>query len=162
MLRGDAGSGVESLQSCLEQFHAARYELLTTPFKMSLALGLAALDRRSEAMALVDETIGLTEGNGDLIHMPELLRMKGRMLLSQSPANDKDAEQCFRRSLDWSRRQGALAWELRAAIDCAAHLAARGKVAEARLLLLPVMEQFTEDSDTADLRSATGLLATLG
>jgi len=160
VLHSDAKSGVESLQSSLEQFHVARYELLTTPFKMSLAQGLAILGRRTEALAVMDEAIGLAEENGDLIYMPELLRMKGRMLLAQSAVTD--AEQCFRQSLDWSRRQGALTWELRTAIDYAAHLAARGKADEARSLLRPIMAQFAGDADTADLRSAAALSATLG
>jgi predicted ATPase len=162
MLQGDVRSGVESLQSSLTQFHEARYELLTTPFNMSLAQGLAALDRRTEAMALMDETIDLTEANGDLIYMAELLRVKGCILLSPSTANDKDAEGCFKQSFEWSRRQGALAWELRTAIDYAALLASRGKIDDARLLLLPLMEQFTAEADTADLKSATRMLASLG
>ena len=40
--RGDAKGGVESLQSCLEKLHAAHYELLTTPFNISLAQGLGS------------------------------------------------------------------------------------------------------------------------
>ena len=162
LLQGDAKGGVESLQSCLTQFHAARYELLTTPFKISLVEGLAALDRRAEAVALMDETIRLCDVNGDLVYMPELLRVKGGLLLSMKATSDKGAELCFRQSLEWSRRQGALAWELRAAIDYAALLAAQGKADSARALLQPAFEQFAEGAETADLRSAARLIATLG
>ncbi|HET9412747.1 MAG TPA: winged helix-turn-helix domain-containing protein [Pseudolabrys sp.] len=161
ILQGDAKGGVDSLQSCLAQFHAARYELVTTPFKMSLAEGLIVLERRVEAVALIDETIRLCEANGDLVYMPELLRVKGGLLLSMPTAGETDAEQCFTQSLEWSRRQGALAWQLRTAIDYAALLAAQGKTDSARALLRPTVEQFVEGSDTRDLKSAARLLATL-
>ena len=37
--RGAAEDGVKDLQDCLEQLHAIRYELLTTPFDIALARG---------------------------------------------------------------------------------------------------------------------------
>ena len=65
-------------------------------------------------------------------------------------------------SLELSRRQGARAWELRAATDLAALFAGQGHSERGRALLRPVFEQFVEGSDTADLKAAERLLATLG
>jgi predicted ATPase len=160
--RGDAKSGVESLPGCLEVLHAARYELLTSTFNISLVEGLAALGRFAEGIALADETIRLVEANGDLSYMPELLRVKGSVLLLMPEPRYDDAEACLRQSLELSRRQGARAWELRAAIDLAALLAGQGRSENARGLLQPVFEQFVEGSDTADLKAAERLLATFG
>ncbi|TXL72248.1 transcriptional regulator [Vineibacter terrae] len=161
LLRGDAKGGVESLQSCLAQFHATRYELLATPFNATLAEGLAALGRHTDAVALMTDTIRLCEANGDLVYMPDLLRVKGCLLLADAPPNDADAARCFKQSLDWSRRQGAPAWELRTAVDYATLLAARGEANGARALLHPIFVQFAEGTETADLRSAARLLASL-
>jgi predicted ATPase/DNA-binding winged helix-turn-helix (wHTH) protein len=161
ILRGDARGGVESLQVCLQKLHAAHYELLTTPFNISLAQGLAAIDRLDESVALIDEAIELVEANGDLTYMPELLRVKGKLLLSMPQPSVDDAEMYFTRSLEWSRRQAARAWELRTAVDLAGLLADRGRPDSARALLRPVFEQFTEGFDTADLKAAERLLATL-
>ncbi|HEX2888203.1 ATP-binding protein [Vineibacter terrae] len=161
LLRGDAKGGVESLQSCLAQFHATRYELLATPFNATLAEGLAALGRHTDAVALMTDTIRLCEANGDLVYMPDLLRVKGCLLLAGAPPNDADAARCFKQSLDWSRRQGAPAWELRTAVDYATLLAARGEADGARALLHPIFVQFAEGAETADLRSAARLLASL-
>ena len=158
--RSDAKGGVESLQSCLEKLHAARYELLTTPFNISLMQGLAAMGRFAEGMTLIDETIRLVEANGNFSYMPELLRVKGGLFLSMS--QPPDAEVCFLQSLEWSRRQGARAWELRTAIDLAALWAGQSRREAARALLQPVFEQFVEGLDTADLKAADRLLATLG
>jgi tetratricopeptide (TPR) repeat protein len=162
ILRGDAKGGVESLQGCLKDLHAARYELLTTPFNMSLVQGLAAIGRFADAITLIDETIRLVEVNGDHCYMPEALRVKGNVLLSMPRPDTDETETCFRRSLELSRRQSARAWELRSAIDLARLLAARGQADSARAVLRPVFEQFVEGFDTADLKAAERLLATLG
>jgi predicted ATPase len=160
--RGDAKGGVESLQGCLAELHATRYELMTAAFNISLVQGLAATGRFAEGITLIDETIRLVETNGALSYMPELLRVKGGVLLSTpQPAGD-DAESCFMQSLEWSRRQAARAWELRTAVDLAALWASQRRPDAARALLRPVFEQFVEGSDTADLMAAERLLATLG
>jgi hypothetical protein len=160
--RGDAKVGVESLRASLEEIHAVRYELLTAEFNISLVQGLAAIGRHAEAMTLMEETIQRVESNGALCYMPELLRVKGNLVLSMPQPSVDDAETCFMRSLEWSRHQAARAWELRTAVDLAALLAARGRSETARTLLQPVYAQFVEGSDTADLQAAESLLATFG
>jgi predicted ATPase/DNA-binding winged helix-turn-helix (wHTH) protein len=159
--RGDAGAGVETLRRCLQQLHAMRYEMLNTGFKLSLVQGLLASGQFDEAMTLVDETIGRVEANGDLVHLPEALRVKGSVLLSMPQRRPHDAERCFLQSLDWSRRQGARSWELRTAVDLAALWAAQGQEDRAHALLQPIFEAFVEGLDTADLKSAEHLLTTL-
>jgi tetratricopeptide (TPR) repeat protein len=156
--RGDAKSGVESLKQCLDDLHAARYELLTTPFNISLIQGLLTIGRFDEGMSLMDETLRLVEANGDLVFMPELLRVKGNALLSLVESESGEAERCFRNSLEWSRRQGALAWELRTAIDLAKLLTNQKRSAEAEALLQPVLGRFEQGWDTADQKIARELL----
>ena len=94
--------------------------------------------------------------------MPELLRVKGSLLLLMPQPSCAGAEACLMQSLALSRRQGARAWELRAAIDLAALLAGQGRSESARGFLQPVFEQFVEGSEMADLKAAERLLATLG
>ncbi len=159
--RGDAKGGVESLQRCVEELHVARYEVLAMACNIPLVQGLAALGRFSEGVALINETIRQVEANGGLSYLPELLRVKGSLLLSMPQSAVDDAIGCFVQSLDCSRRLGALAWELRTSIDLAALRAAQGHSDAARAVLLPVFEQFLEGSDTADLQAAERLLATL-
>jgi tetratricopeptide (TPR) repeat protein len=159
--RGDAQSGVESLQGHLEKLHAMPYELLSTSLKIALVQGLATLGRMAEAMRLIDETIRSVSVNGDACYAPELLRVKGGLLLSMPEPSRSDAETCFVRSLELSRRQGARAWELRAAVDLATLWAHEERIKSARALLQPVFDRFEEGSNTADLRAAERLLATL-
>jgi predicted ATPase/DNA-binding winged helix-turn-helix (wHTH) protein len=159
--RGDAKAGVEGLQRSLETLHAVRYELLTATFHIWLAQGFAALGRFDEALALIEETVKLVESNGALAYMPELLRAKGSLLLAMLQPRTDEAEACFTQSLELSRRQGARAWELRTATDLAGLWAVQGRSKDARALLQPVFDQFTEGSSLTDLKAAERLLTTL-
>ena len=93
--------------------------------------------------------------------MPELLRVKAGLLRSTALDRIDEAEACLAQSLEFSRRQGARAWELRTATDLAALLVNQGHHAHGRSLLQPVFEQFTEGFDTTDLKAAEQLLAAL-
>jgi predicted ATPase/DNA-binding winged helix-turn-helix (wHTH) protein len=159
--RGEARSGVESLQTCLEALHAASYELLTAEFHIYLVQGLVATGRFDDGMTLIDETIRLVKANGNVSYMPELLRAKGGLQLTWQQSGCEAAEICFRQSRRLSRRQGARAWELRTAIDLAMQLANRGQRQDADTLLRPVFEWFEEGRSTADLKAAEHLLASL-
>ncbi len=159
--RGDADGGIGRLQQGLTELHAAPYELLTTPLNIALVHGLAATRRFVEAFALVDDTIQSVEASGDLCYLPELLRLKGNLVLATLQPRADEAEPYFMRSLELSRQQGARAWELRTAIDLASLLAARGEAKRARDVLQPVYESFVEGLNTADLTTAAELLATL-
>jgi tetratricopeptide (TPR) repeat protein len=159
--RGDAQGGIESLRGCLEDLHAARYELLTTAFYIPLVQGLAVIDRGSEALTMVDKVIRRVEADGGFTYLPELLRIKGGLLLSVPRPNADDAERCFIHALELSRQQGALAWELRTATDLATLLAAQGRLESAQAVLQPVFGRFEEGFDTADLIAAQRVLKTL-
>jgi tetratricopeptide (TPR) repeat protein len=159
--RGGVKDGVDSLLGCLEKLHSMPYELLTTPLNISLVQGFAAAGRFTEAMTLIDETIRLVETNGDICYLPELLRLKGSLLLSKPQPRVAHAELCFAQSLELSRHQGARAWELRTATDLATLYSGQGQSERVRALLQPVFEQFVEGSGTADLKATEHLLATL-
>ena len=159
--RGDAQAGVDILRASLATLHGMRYEMMASNFKISLAVGLAATGRFAEGIEMADECIRQIEENGDAIYLPELLRVKGTILLSMSESHCDEAEQNFARSIEVSRQQGARANELRAAIDLAKLMAAQGRRDDARALLEPIFAWFTEGLDTADMKSAEHLLATL-
>jgi predicted ATPase len=94
--------------------------------------------------------------------MPELLRVKGELLLLQcAPESTATGEDLFRQALDLVREQGALSWELRAATSLARLRYNQNCSAEASALLQPVYDRFTEGFDTADLIEAKALLDSL-
>jgi hypothetical protein len=156
--RGQARNGVEDLESALQQLRALRYEM-HTDFKLYLVEGLLAVGRPGEGMTMIEEAIGSIQAKGDLLHLPEALRVKSSVLLSLRPRAD-DAKACLVQSLDWGRRQGARSWELRTAVDLARLLRGR-RPKEAQALLRPVFERFAEGRETADVKAAECLLAEL-
>jgi predicted ATPase len=159
--RSDAHTGIACLQNSLEILHAARYELLTTAFQLSLVRGFATIGAFGEGMTLIDEVIRRVETQGEALYAPELLRVKGTLLQSMPEPRIDEAEAQFTRSLALSRRQGARGWELRAAINLAALHARQGRPDSGRAVLHPVFAQFTEGLDTGDLKAAEHLLTTL-
>jgi len=159
--RGDIGEGVQNLRVCLQQLQDVRYAMLSTGFRLSQVQGLVAMRSPNDALALVEDTLRRVEANGDLLHVPEALRVKANALLALPEPRVDDAEACLIGSLDWSRRQGARSWELRAAVDLALLRSSQHKTDRAREVLEPVLMEFVEGFDTADVRAATQLLATL-
>ena len=71
------------------------------------------------------------------------------------------AEQHFRRAFDLARRQDALFWELRTATSLARLWRDQYRPAEARDVLQPVYDRFTEGLTTTDLKQAKNLLEQL-
>ncbi len=92
----------------------------------------------------------------------ELLRAYGeQLLLEAAPGAADRARKLFEQSIAIAVRQQALAWELRSASSLARLLKMQGRDADARALLAPVYQRFTEGFGTADLVSAAALLAEL-
>jgi len=112
--------------------------------------------RIAEGLAVIEAGLDKSEA-GWLA--PELLRLRGELLLSQgAPAAAEVAESLFRQALDEARRQQALSWELRTATSLARLLRSQGRRADAIACLQPIYERFTEGFDTADLIAAKQLL----
>src|SRR5712691_11477102 len=125
-----------------------------------LAEALGQTGRTAQALALVESRLGLSDGDWVT---PELLRLKGELLLLQNrSATAEAAEALFRQALDGARRQEALSWELRAATSLARLLRHQGCPADAIACLQPIYNRFTEGFGTGDLIAARQLLDELG
>jgi predicted ATPase len=98
---------------------------------------------------------------GERYYYPELLRLKGELLLKEPIAQPGPAERRFSAALCVARQQGALALELRAALSISHLFIDRRRHDEARRLLTSVYDRFTEGFGTTDLQKAKELLAML-
>jgi len=154
-------NAIVDLRAALAEIHAVRYELITTEFNICLVQGLIANGQRDEAMTLLTDTILQVSTNGDTCYMPELLRMKAGLFRAMTPPRPEDAETCLMQSLELSRSQGALGWELRTATDLAVLLVGKGLRQPAKEVLERAYGQFTEGFDTVDLKTAERLLEEL-
>ena len=70
-------------------------------------------------------------------------------------------QKCFEQALAVARDQQAKSWELRAAMSMSRMWLDAGRVDDARALLTPIYDWFTEGFDTADLMEANALLEQL-
>ena len=156
---GDLDGGSPLLRAGLHEITEPNADLwfLTGLGQMAEALGQAG--RFAEGIATVERGLDRSQ-RGWLA--PELLRIKGELLLLQGTAGTTEAvEDVFRQALDGARQQETLSWELRAATSLARLLRNRGRPSDAMAVLQPAYDRFTEGFDTADLKAARTLLDTL-
>lgn len=156
--QGEIETGVELLRSSLATLSAERYELYTTELNGSLAQGFAMMGRLDQALLTIDKTIAQLKRHGELF-MPELQRIRGEVL--EKTADERGAEEAFCRSIELADQQSALSWRLRASMSLARLQFRQGRREEAREALAETYARFSEGFDTADLKAAERLLATL-
>ena len=95
---------------------------------------------------------------GELLLRQDGSDIEGALLLRQDGSDIEGAETAFREALAVARDQQAKSWELRAATSLAKLWRDHDKRREARDLLSPVYDWFTEGFDTLDLKEAKALL----
>ena len=91
----------------------------------------------------------------------EVHRVAGEIALKSTDTDAAKAETYLERALAVARQQQAKSWELRASMSLARLWRDQGKVQQARELLAPVYNWFTEGFDTLDLKEAKALLEEL-
>lgn len=111
--------------------------------------------RNDEALATIDEALALSHRYQEPWGLPELLRIKGELLLQSDTAG---SEALFRNALDLARQQGSLSWELRAAISLAELRRYQKRDAEAQAVLAPVYDRVVAAFPTTDLARARAVL----
>ena len=127
----------------------ARFQV---PFLLSL-FAEASLARKdwNDGMSAISEALSLIEETGEHHVVPEVYRIRGDLLVG-SKKGDPEAD--YLKALELARLQGTRLFELRAAMSLARLWADQRKRAEARDLLAPIYEWFTEGFSTPDLKSA--------
>jgi predicted ATPase len=158
--RGDSATGLRLLLAAFAEPATAESAARLFAFLISAASGRTG--QIVDGLAMIEEAIVRSEHSEERWLNAEVLRIKGELfLLQDAPGAAVMAEDHFRQALDLARRQGALSWELRAAMSLARLLRDQGRSADAMALLQPVYDRFTEGFDTADLKAAKALLGAL-
>jgi len=156
--RGDLGPGLRQLRADFDELGAVS-DWISALLLNELASGFARAGQTAEGLAAVEQAIERAEHTKARWLLPELLRIKGELLLLRTPTGATvTAGDHFRHALVWARRQGALSLELRAAASLARLLHYQGSSADAKTVLQPVYDRFTEGFDTTDLKAARALL----
>jgi predicted ATPase len=114
--------------------------------------------RPEEGLAEIGRALAMAEGNGARFQLPEVLRLKGELLLRRQKPDHAAAEACFREAVAAAQAQGARLPELRALTSLARLLRDGADAAAACGALASAYRWFTEGFDTLDLREARMLL----
>jgi predicted ATPase/DNA-binding winged helix-turn-helix (wHTH) protein len=157
--RGDVVTGLGLLSSAINEARGTGFVQRNRVFFGLMAQGLLRAGQAAEGLSIIDEAFAQSGDNEEHWYVAELFRIKGELLLLEdTPGATVSAELHVRQALDCARRQGALSWELRAAMSLARLWQSHTRSEEARELLVPIYGRFTEGFDSRDLRAAKSLI----
>src|SRR5262249_49895998 len=132
--------------------------LFEPQFLANLARAHADLREFDDAWRCIGEATKAMQTTKERWCEAEIDRIAGEIALKSPEPGAAKAQDYFERALAVARQQQAKSWELRAAMSMARLWREQGKRNEARDLLAPVHDWFTEGFDTLDLKHARRLL----
>jgi class 3 adenylate cyclase/predicted ATPase len=156
-----ASDAVEMIASGVTAWRATGATVWTPLHMLLLANAHARLGHFGDARRCIDEAMTAVETTKEKWCEAEVNRVAGEVALLSPEQDATKAETYFERALAVARAQKAKSWELRAAMSIARLWRDQGKPQQARGLLAPVYEWFTEGLDTLDLKEARALLGEL-
>jgi class 3 adenylate cyclase/predicted ATPase len=154
--RGDVAEGISLMRRGLAAYRATGAQVWTPHLLALLARAHESLGEVEDALMQLDDALKIVETTGERWLVGELFRQKGQLVLRQG--RSESAENLYLKALNLAREQEAKLWELRAALSLARLRRDQSRCAEARDLLAPVYDWFTEGFDTPDLNEAKALL----
>ena len=134
--------------------HTAGTRVCTPLYLALLAEALALAGKIEEGLATLDDALAKAAVSGERGWDAEIYRLCGELTGRLSHSDPAEAEESFRTALTIAREQGTRGYELRAATSLARLWRDQGRRDEARDLLAPLYDSFTEGFDTPDLKKA--------
>lgn len=119
---GTQQAGLDLLREAYERFRRAGDGFCDPMHLGMLAEALGTAGPIDEAVARIDEAISEAEARATVWCLPELLRLKSRLVLrdgGQDADRDLEAVRVLRAALDHARRRHLTAWEERITLDLA-------------------------------------------
>jgi len=151
--------GCELLQTAAAMQKVERNASFVSVYAAALAEGLAVTGAPQEALRSIEGAIAEAERRGAAFNLPELQRVRGVLMASQVPADERAVDDAFSAAIELARHQGALAWELRTTTSLARERLRRGgRAREVLRDVAAVYARFNEGLETPDLRLARDLL----
>jgi class 3 adenylate cyclase/predicted ATPase len=161
LLQGRREEALPLLLKGFSAFRATGAEIRVPSYLGMLGDAYTQAGRFEDAHRALNEGLAVAEKNEDRCHQAELHRLKGELLLAESPDQISAAEDCFRQALATALRQQSKGWELRATMSLARLWQRQGRRKDARDMLAPVYSNYTEGFTTPDLIDAAVLLEAL-
>ena len=159
----------------LTAFRATGAEQWQPYFLALLAGAYGKVGQAQEGLSVLTAALARVDKTMEREHEAELYRLRGELTLAQSSdrrlgssvpstttaSTQAEAEECFLKAIEISRKQQAKSLELRAVTSLARLWQSQGKRNEAHQMLSEVYNWFTEGFDTKDLQEAKTLIEEL-
>ena len=159
--RIDHGGGVRRFFRC--RIRAGAYV-----GAMAIAEAMGNLGQTDIGFGLLSEAREVMERNDERYVESEIDRIRGELKLKQVSgpssneadvrAGEAEAEQSFLKAIEIARRRGAKSLELRAAISLSRMYLSSGRDTDAREILRPIHDWFTEGFNCIELKAARDVL----
>ncbi len=159
-LLGRHDEGIDVLKESLAEQKAISAGLVRSAFLALLADAHRQSGQVEEGLQAIQEGLAHAELNFEGGYIAELQRVRGELLLVKGDA--EAAEASLREALEYAARQQTKSFEVRTATALAKLLLAQGRRDEARGILTPVYDWFTEGHGTTDLVNARTVLSEIG
>jgi predicted ATPase len=158
---GEAAEAVHMLTLGTSAFRSTGATLFAPTQLSGLATACAKLGQFDDARRSIAEAMSAMDISKETWFEAEVNRVAGEIALKSPEPDASKAEAYFERALTVAKAQQAKSWELRTAMSMARLWRDQGKPDQARELLAPVYDWFTEGFDTLDLKEAKALLEEL-
>jgi len=155
--RGAFAAAIADFRAGLLEFQSVVSGIRLPAHQGAFADALGRAGQLDEALAVAEATVCLAERREERWWLPELLRIKGDILVARGSAGL--AEAALQEAVDASRRQAMPGWELRACLSLGRLWRGSGRGTEAAGLLGRALARFTEGEATADVVNARRQLA---
>ena len=155
--RGDRQQGLASMLKSAQQWieNANAWTMLSVTI---VAECLGQMGEVERGLKMLEDSISLAQRLDVRWCEAEFYRVKGMLLLGDELPGAEDA---FEQAIEIARAQGAKTLQLKAAVNLAGLWQVAGKTDQARELVSPVYDWFTEGFETPDLINAKDLLEQL-
>jgi predicted ATPase len=158
LLSGKASEAVGMLTTGINGYRFTGATVFLPWLLTYLSTAYASLNQHYDASRCVTEAMEIVERTNERWCEAEVLRVAGEVTLVGLKQDAAKAQTLFERALAVARKQQAKSWELRASMSLARLWLDQDRPQQARELLSPVYQRFTEGFDTGDLKEAKKLL----
>jgi predicted ATPase len=160
--RGELAAGLRLLRESSDELRAAGFALYHTAALIELAQCLGQTGDFGLALATIEQAMAQARGHQEHWCVPEILRVRGEILLLQpAPNREDEVERYFTESFNLAQKQEALSWQLRAALSLARFQHVYHRSGQGSNALAQTYAAFNEGFGTTDLAAAKQLLTVL-
>ncbi len=153
-VRGEHETAIPLLSDAAQRLNRER-QIAQAPYCAAvLADALRSTAQFGSALDVLDQAMKQRQLGGGSFDLPEMLRVRARILLDISADNRGAALDSLQHALDLARSQGAVSWALRAALTLA-----ELQPQDSQGLIEALVARFPQEADSADLEAARSVLA---